>query len=147
SWWPRPWSVLRAPMCRSGFVSDCLGLAQGGNFAGAEAELPEHGRSMLAESGRRGGEAAGRARQRHRLARQPHDGLVLTLERLRHAEMDHLRIGVDLIDGIDRSAGNAGLVEQIDPFGAAAPDRVALDVGVERVAVLRARGGGLIFRP
>src|SRR5262249_19065690 len=56
-------------------------------------------------------------------------------------------VGVDLVDGVDRPAGDARLVEQLDPLGAGALDGIFLHVGIERVAVLRALRGGLIFRP
>src|SRR6185437_10456735 len=64
------------------------------------------------------------------------------LDRLSDAEMLNLRIGEDLIDRIDRSAGDAGAVEYVDPLGAGALRRVVLERGVEHVAV----GGSCLLR-
>jgi hypothetical protein len=36
----------------------------------------------------------------------------------RHAEMAHLRIGEYLVHLVDRAAGHAGYVEDVDPFAA-----------------------------
>ena len=46
--------------------------------------------------------------------------LSLRLHALRDAEMLDLRIGEDLVDRVDRPARHAGLVEALDPVGAAA---------------------------
>src|SRR5208337_5444856 len=73
--------------------------------------------------------------------------LALGLDRLRHAEMRDLRVRIDLVDGIDRTAGDACLVEQLYPLRAGALDGIALHVGIERVTVLGPIGRGLIFRP
>ena len=57
-----------------------------------------------------------------------------------------LRVGEHLIDGIDRSAWHAGLVEALDPFGAGASGRINIDLGIERIAILGTRCGVLVFR-
>src|SRR4051794_7571977 len=50
-----------------------------------------------------------------------------------------LRVLEHLIDRVDRPAGNAGRVEFGNPLLARLGDRARVDLGVERVAVLRAR--------
>src|SRR5712672_2514606 len=122
-------------------TSNRIGLAQGGDLLCAVAELLEHRASVLAELGRRRVQLAGRARQREGLADQRELAL---LHRLRHADMLDLRVGEHLVDRIDRSARHARLVEPVDPLGAAALDGVPVDLGIERVAVLRAAGAGRI---
>ena len=61
--------------------------------------------------------------------------------RLSEPEVAHLRVGEHLIDGVDRAAGHPGLVQQLDPVRArgAAQDRRQL--GIQRIAVVRAVGG------
>src|SRR5262249_20116975 len=129
-------SVMCLALCIATFAGRALleriRLAQRGDLGRLEAEFLEDRIGVLAEIGRRRRELAGRARQRHRLARHA-QRLVLLAHALRQAEMDHLRIGVDLVDGVDRSARDAGLVEALDPVGAGALDRVLVDLGVERV--------------
>src|SRR6516225_9585543 len=127
-------------------LSQSIRLAQRGDLLRAEAEFLQNSVRVLAEAGWRRHQSARRTRERHGLARHAQRFLVPGLDRLGDTEMHDLRIGIDLIDRVDRPAGNAGLVEQLDPFRAATLDRVALHVGVERVAMLRALGGGLIFR-
>src|SRR5262245_65966079 len=61
--------------------------------------------------------------------------------------MHDLRVGIDLVDGIDRPAGNARLVEQLDPLGPGGVYGYVHQVGVGPVALLRALRGGLVFRP
>ncbi len=71
------------------------------------------------------------------------------LDRLGDADMPDLRVGEDLIDGVDRSAGHAGAIEDIDPRGAIALRRIVLDRGVEHIAVggTRVVGGVAGIRP
>src|ERR1700734_837532 len=113
-------------------------LMQRGDVALAETELLEHRVGMLAELRRPRHELRRRARQRDALADQAHLALVLLGHALRDAEMLHLRVGEHLVDRVDRATGHAGLVHALDPFGAAAADEIAIDLGVERIAVLRA---------
>src|SRR4030081_2254949 len=116
-------------------ASNRIGLAQASDLLGAVAELLEHRAGVLAEVGRRRVQLARRARQRERLADQR--GLAL-LHRLRPAGTRDPGVGERLVDRIDRSARDARLVEPVDPLGAAALDGVPVDLGIERVAVLRA---------
>jgi hypothetical protein len=124
-----------------------MGLAQLGDLLGAESELLEHRAGVLAEAGRRRHQAARRARQRQRLAHQGHALLVLGLDRLGDPQMLDLGVGEHLVDGIDRPAGDTGLVEALDPVGAGALGGIHVDLGIEGVAVLGAVGGAGIFRP
>src|SRR5689334_11352492 len=64
---------------------------------------------------------------------------------LRHAQMLHLRIGEDLVDRIDGTAGDAGGVELLDPGLARFLHGVFVDLGVELLAVLRTLRPGGIF--
>src|SRR5260370_30334867 len=94
---------------------------------------------MLAALRRRRAQARRRPAQRHRLTDKveaPERGM---LDRLGDADMLDLRVGEDLIDGIDRSAGHAGAIEDINPRGAVALRRIVLDRGVERIAVVGTR--------
>ena len=77
---------------------------------------------------------------------QPHLALVLHGHALRHAEMLDLRVGEHLVDRIDRPARHAGLVQALDPLGAGSAGHVRVDLGIERVAIFRARRAGLIVR-
>src|SRR5215510_14225225 len=112
-------------------ASERVGAAQRRDLFRLESELPQNRVGVLAEIGRRRRQPARRARQPHGLARHAQRPAHL-LDALRHAEMGDLRIGVDLIDGIDRPARHAGLVEPFDPVSAAALHRVFVDRGVER---------------
>src|SRR5580658_5741720 len=114
---------------------------QRGDVALAETEFLEHRVGVLAEIGRSYYELRRRARQRDALADEPHLALVLLGHALGDAEMLHLRVGEHLVDRVDRATGHAGLVHAFDPFGAAAADEMAIDLGIERIAVLRARRG------
>ena len=101
---------------------------------------------MLAEPGRRRRrELARRARQRHQLARHAGCFPVRGLDRLRHAEMHDLRVGIDLVDR-EISPDGTPAVEPLDPVGAGAVHRVPADLVVERVA-MPASLGVLVFRP
>ena len=101
---------------------------------------------MLAELRRRRGDLALGARHDERLADHVERRLVLLLHALGDAEMLDLRIGEHLVDVVDRAARHAGLVHDLDPFRAALVRRVGIDLGVERLAVLRARLGVLVLR-
>src|SRR5215510_4974506 len=136
-------SILLAS-CRAGARSHRIRLAERRDLARLEPELLEDCVGVLAEVGRRRRDPARRARQRHRLTGHA-QRLALFLDALRHAEVHHLRIGIDLVDRIDRPAGNPGLVEALHPVGAGALHRMLVDLRVERVPVLRARGAGLVL--
>src|SRR4051812_2318197 len=146
---PAAWDcfgVLRTPRNDARSVSrsasDRVGLAQGGDLLCAVAELLEHRAGVLAERGRRRVELARRAREPERLADQRELALF---HRLRHADMLDLRVGEHLVDRIDRPARHPRLVEPVDPLGAAALDRMPVDLGIERVAVLGAAGAGRVI--
>src|SRR6202040_4159849 len=55
--------------------------------------------------------------------------------RRRHAEVAHLRIGENLVDVIDRAAGNSGAFEQLDPVLRRLMTGDLADHGVDRGAV------------
>src|SRR5438128_10172267 len=95
------------------------------------AKLAQHHFVVLAALRRRRAQARWRPAQRHRLTDkvEPPEGRML--HRLRDADMLDLRIGEDLIYGVDRSAGHAGAVEKIDPRGTIALRRIILDRGIE----------------
>src|SRR6516225_9931773 len=60
-------------------------------------------------------------------------------------QVQHLGIGKNLIDRIDRPAWHTGFVEAIDPFGAGLTGEVVVDFNAESVAVFRTCFSGLIF--
>ena len=60
-------------------------------------------------------------------------------------EMLHLRIVEHPVDGMDRPAGHAALVEDVDPFGAGLGLRVFRNLGIQRIAVFEAQLAGLVM--
>src|ERR1700693_4994099 len=101
-------------------------LMQRGDVALAETDFLEHRVGVLAELRRPHYELRRRARQRHALADEPHLALVLLGHALRDAEMLHLRIREHFVDGIDRPARAAGLVQPLDPIGTVAANEAAV---------------------
>src|SRR5262249_1019473 len=61
------------------------------------------------------------------------------LDVLDHAQVLHLWVGEDLVDAVDRPAGNAGRVLARHPLPAGAIGKIGLDLGVERIPVLGTR--------
>src|SRR3974390_60581 len=115
------------------------------NLGIREAEFLEHLVGMLALRGRRGGDLRRRARQLERLRYEQLLAAVRLVAGNRRAEVFHLLIGEDLVNGIDRSARHTGAVEYLDPFGAGLVHRALADLSVHRHAVLRAQQAGLYF--
>src|SRR6202140_3228690 len=113
-------------------------LVQRGNVAHAEPEFFKYRVGVLAQLRRPRHQPRRRARQRNALADQPHLALVLLGHALGDAEMLDLRVVEHLVDGVDRAARHAGLVQPLDPIGAGAAGEIADDLGVEGIAVLRA---------
>ena len=95
---------------------------------------------MLPDLGRRRHYRRGRAREPRRLAQHLEAAELRVLDRRGGAEMAHLRIGEHLVDTIDRPAGHARAVEDLDPFGA----RLLLQAFVERGVQARAVLGALL---
>lgn len=58
------------------------------------------------------------------------------------AELLNVRVGEDLIDGINGAAGHSGGIQSLDPMHAAAGSQALLDCAIQRLAVVRARGLG-----
>src|SRR5579883_3421908 len=79
---------------------------------------------------------AWRARQGEGLTDQADVAAFLIGHVLSHAEMLNLSIGEHLVDGVDRTAGNAGGIELLHPGLARFLLRVFVDLGVERFSVL-----------
>ena len=120
-------------------MADHLGLAQLGDVGVAEVELAQHLLGVLAALGRCGDQAAGRARQLHGLVEQVQGAaLVRGLDMPDHIEVLDLGIGEHLVHGVDRPARNLGSAHALHPFGAGAVRQIALDLDVQRVAVLGA---------
>jgi len=109
---------------------------QRGDVAFGEAEFLQDGVGVFAGLGRAGREPRRRARQRHRLANEPHLALVLFGDVLGDAEVLDLGVGEHLVDRIDWPAWHAGLVEAIDPIGAGALADIGFDLGIKRIAML-----------
>ena len=63
--------------------------------------------------------------------------------RHRHAQMLHLRIGENLIHGVNRAARHAGLVQPFHPFGGGLFDQARLQqrIGLVAIGVARLVGG------
>src|SRR5262249_40896705 len=116
-----------------------LRLTQGGDLGVGEAELPQHLLGVLAALGRWRRETAWRPAKGHRLSHHLLDAARITRLNLLHdAKVGDLGVSEHLVDGVDGAAGHAGRVEALDPFCAWAVGEVAVDGGVERVAVLEA---------
>ena len=67
------------------------------------------------------------------------------IDRPRHFEVLHLRVGKGLVDRIDRPARHADLVHQLDPIGGRALLGDLADPFVERLAVFRALRPGRVI--
>ncbi|MGY4334582.1 hypothetical protein ACVWWG_008999 [Bradyrhizobium sp. LB7.2] len=109
-----------------------------------KAELLQHFVGLLAELRRPRHHPARRARQRHGLADQADVAVFIVRHLLRDAEMLDLRVFEHLVDGVDRPAGHAGLVELTDPGLGGLRQGTLLDLGIECVAVLGAGWRGHI---
>src|SRR5262249_55696721 len=123
--------------------SDRVGLAQRRDLLGVEPEFLEHRVGVLADAGRRGDELARRARHCEGL---PDQRELAVLHRLRHRDVLDLGIGKHVVDRVDRPRRDARLVEALDPVGAGARYGAPADLGVERVAVLRAARAVSVLR-
>src|SRR5579875_495213 len=141
-------AIILSVMGRSGMVSssDDAARAQIGDRVIAVAELAQDRIGVLAELGGRA-QRFGLRRAAHidRLADDADRAELRVVDRPRHCEMLHLRIGKDLVDRIDRPARHADLVQQRDPVGARAGPRDRRDPLVERLAILRAQRPGRVI--
>ncbi len=75
-----------------------------------------------------------------RLADQLDVAALVRMHGLGEPELAHLRVGEHLIDGVDRPARHPGLVQQLDPVRAGLATQDRGELGVQRIAVLRAVG-------
>src|SRR5690606_13836167 len=104
-------SVLRWLSTAGGRRSDHFGRAQLGDPPVAIAELVQNLVGVLAHQRRRHADARRRPAHDDRLADQLGVAALVRVHGLREAQMAHLRIGEHLIDGIDRAARHARLVQ------------------------------------
>ena len=90
---------------------------------------------MLAAFRRRGREATRRAFELDGLSDQFEGPERLRGYRLRHLQVAHLGVGKGLIDAVNRSARNSGIVERFDPmFGRSGAGNL-VDPGAKRIPV------------
>src|SRR6185437_9706242 len=138
----------RTPLSRSNVTRwlDHLGFAQFRDLARREAEFGQQFLGLFAELRRRCRHPARRARQLEGLADQPDMAVLGVGNVLRDAEVFYLRILKGLVDGVDRTAGHAGLVQFLDPGVGRFLLGELVDLGIQRLAVLRAVRRGDIFR-
>src|SRR5206468_2163983 len=92
-----------------------LALSQLRDLIAAKTKFREHLFGLLAELRRARRHRAWRARQGHGLADQLNVPVLVIGHMLRDAEMFDLRILEHLVDGINRTAGHAGVVQFLDP--------------------------------
>src|SRR5580700_9408337 len=92
---------------------------------------------MLTFVGRWHPQGPRRAAQLDGLADERLPAMAGRLDRTRNTQVTHLRIGKDLVDAIDRAAGNSGAVEQIDPFRRGLRPRDFLDRAIELISIGR----------
>src|SRR6185437_10681333 len=100
---------------------------------------------LFAEFRRRRRHLARRARQLEGLADQPDMAVLGVGNVLGDAEVFYLRVLKSLVDRIDRAAGHAGLVQLPDPGVGRFLLGELVELGIERLAVLRAIGSRDIF--
>ena len=91
---------------------------------------------MLAAHWRRHAGARLVAAHCYRLAEDVELTELGVLHEMLHADMLDLFVIEHLVDEIDGAAGNAGFVQQVNPFGAGFANRAFFDPGVDGVAVL-----------
>src|SRR5262245_49000282 len=72
---------------------------------------------------------------------------VSGLDARRHCEMLDLRVGEHLIDRVDRPARNAGRVEPLHPFETRLAGKIAVDLGIQGVAIGGAGSRSRVFGP
>src|SRR5271155_5988222 len=96
---------------------------------------------MLAALGRTKPHAAFRLRKAERLSQHTQRIEVRGWDLLDHPEMLDLRIREYLIDRIDGTAWNAGVVQRVEPMCGARGSEQPLDVLVCRVAIFQTQFG------
>src|SRR5712675_1884479 len=111
---------LRASILSLGSMrlsSDHLGLLQLLDLRVREAELAQHLDRVLSAAGRRSDDPARSAAQGHRLSHDPQRAAV-GRDLAHDPQVFDLRVGEHLVDGVDETARDAGLVQAFDPFRA-----------------------------
>src|SRR5690348_7577982 len=111
---------------------------QGVDRRAVVAELLQDLVGVLAELGRRDGDARRRARELHRLVDDADLAELRALHAGGGADVLHLGIVEHLVDRVDRPAGNLRLREYLGPLPGSPRRERLVDLGVERDAVLRA---------
>src|SRR5579863_2643554 len=129
----------RPPRQKTGRLSHDLDLLQCADLVPGKPKLGEYLIGLLAELRRSGYNLAWRARQRDRLADQADVARFRVGDVLGDAEMLNLGVREHLVDRIDRAAGDPSGVEFLDPGLSGFLLGELVDLGIKRVAVLRAR--------
>ena len=93
---------------------------------------------MLALLGRRPPQGPRCTAELDGLAHQLLASELRVFDRSCDADMADLRIGEDLVDFVDRPAGDAGAIENLDPFRRRFRARNCFDDAVELIAMLEA---------